>query len=320
MNMSDTRKKKKAKYELKDLDVFEVSLVSTPAIGKTYLMTKAADTGVLIESTNEDVSTENNNEAGTTPAIGVETMNEKLAELLKSAELELDESIAGALDTILSPEFKEAVSDEIMQDIYKLAEYEVPKEEVVKEVEVEKEVIKEVEVEKIVEVEKEATPEPEDDKEEILKGLDDKARALFEELNEKVELTQKTAAKLAEDAEKERQAKLEGEFKQIAANDYKALPFNADDLGPVLKAIDEKLDEKEAEVVLSVFKSADEALTESPQLEEVGAGDGGDNVIDTSEPAWVNEANKLVETEKFKTFAQATEHLVRNEPKLFLEE
>lgn len=318
MNMSHntTEKKKKAKYELSDLDVFEISLVSKPAIGRTYLMTKAADTVGDVVDTESSVS-ESETEAGTSPATeGEKVMNEKLTELLKSAELELDEAFAGALNTMLSPEFKEAVPIEIMTEIYKLAEYEIPKEEieVVKEVEVEKI------VEKIVEVEKATEPTPEDDKEEVLKGLTPEAQALFKEISEKAELLQKAAAELAAKSEEERQARLEQEFVQKAAESYKHLPFKADELGPVLKSISDKLDEKEAETVLGIFTSADEALKDSDQLEEVGVSDTGEETtINTSEPAWLRKAKELVAKGDFDNVPKATEHLVRAEPKLFLE-
>lgn len=304
--MTDTlKKKKKAKYSLTDLDVFEVSLVSKPAIGVKYIMTKSAEKPID-DKLHTSVPTEVKIEtiAGTSPAEGVNSMNEKLQELLKSAGLELDETTAGALGVLLTPEFKEAVPDELFQSIYKEAGYEVP------EIEVEKEVIKEVFIEKTVD------PEPViDSKEEVLKGFTPAQMVLFKEQEEKAKLATEVAEKALKTAEAERSARKNREYIEKATLNYSALPAKAEDLGPVLKAIDEKLEASEAKVVLSMFKAAGEALVASKQLEEIG--EGGDGAGD--KPAdWLDAATALVEKGDFKTRGEAVEHLMSKQPELFM--
>ena len=307
MHMSDTeksKKKRKAQYILSDLDVFEVSLVSSPAIGRKYIMTKSANTGVLNEGINTEVDT--TTIAGTSPAkLGVTSMHETLQKLLKSAELELDEAYAGALSIVLDSKFKDAVPVELMQDIYKEAGYEVPKETV------EVEVIKEVE--KIVEVEKSTPTEP---KQEVLKGLSPEQQVIFKEQEAKIERAEKSAAKALEAAEAERTARVTREYIEKAV-EYKELPYTAEALGPVLKSIAENLSEDEAKVVLEVFKAGTEAIVTSGQLEEHGVADTGAKGADAAKPEYIVKAEKLVTDGKFPTRELAVAHLYKTEPKLF---
>ena len=308
MHMSDTeksKKKRKAQYILSDLDVFEVSLVSSPAIGRKYIMTKSADAGVLNEGINTEVDT--TNQAGPSPAkLGVTSMHETLQKLLKSAELELDEAYAGALSIVLDPKFKDSVPVELMQDIYKEAGYEVPKETV------EVEVIKEVE--KIVEVEKSIPPtEP---KEEVLKGLSPEAQVIFKEQEAKIERAEKSAAKAFETAEAERNARVTREYIEKAVK-YKELPYTAEALGPVLKSIAENLSEDDAKVVLEVFRAGSEAIVTSGQLEEKGVANTGAKGADAAKPEYIVKAEKLVADKQFPTRELAVAHLYKTEPKLF---
>lgn len=397
--------KKKAKYRLSDLEVKEVSLVGRPAIGKTYLLTKAADS-VGLELNDEDLeqSLQENGidttekaetkreqgydfpaaafayvpdpsktsswklrlwetptkkvtrrqvgmavaalgkgfrgkkvqipsgdiakvkakvraawrsvhesgeelpavlkEAGTVPVdnLGVENMNEKLVELLKSVELsdEIREALAGAMDTIVNSE----VPVEIMKGFYDLAGYEVPTKEV--------EVVKEVEVEKIVEVPVEKEEEPE--KEEVLKGLDPKVLALFKENETRAERAEKAAAEAFKAAEAEKDARINKEYIQKAAEKFDYLSIEADKLGPVLKAMDEKLSEEEREVLKSVFETAKGALTLSRQDEEFGTAVAKG---DTTLPEWEKKAKAMVEKGEAKTAEQAVAKLVETNPELF---
>jgi hypothetical protein len=302
MNMSDTElEKRKPKYKLEDLDVFEVSLVSKPAIGVKYIMTKSAETLVL-----EEVAETDSSSVETETVEVVETsketvpMNEKLQELLKGAELELDEKQIEVLDALFT--LKEAgITQELMLGIYKEAGYEVPTETV------------EVKVEVPVEVEKEETteePEVEDKKEEVLKGLSDEQVALFKEQEDKLQIAKDAAEKAHEIAVSEREARKDKEFVAKAADEYSELPYKAEEFGPVLKAID-TLDEETQTVIKGVFTAAQEAIVASKQLEEIGqpgSEEGGD---------WIDRVAKMVETGEFKNRGDAIEHLMRTEPKLF---
>ena len=303
-----SNKQKKAKFLLEDLDVREVSLVSKPAIGRTYLLTKAAEDStneLLLEESADNTET---TEAGTPPAtMGVDTMNEQLVELLKSVELddEARAAITGALDIILSN--KGTVPVEVMKSFYVLVGYEVPQEIV------EKEKI----VEKIVEVEK-AVETTVDDKEEILKGLDDRTVALFKDQEKRIEQAE-TAIKAAEKAAKaEKDARVAKDFVQKAAKDYPTLPVTAETLGPVLKAISEKLNEAEGKVVLDIFNTAKEVATITKQDTELGISGAGSGDVTTDEPQYVKKAKAMVEKGEAETEAQAISKLYSTEPTLFM--
>jgi hypothetical protein len=426
MNTSDTKKKKKAKYILQDLDVREVSLVSSPAIGRTYLLTKSIDSEDVDMTSENDTTLLFNDEeleeyidtnlesefledvekaatkreqgydfpaaafayvpdsskpstwklrlwetpqkkvtrrqvgmavaalgkgfrgkkvqipsgdlgkvkakvraawrsvhdkgeempavlkeeAGTVPADqGAKVMDEKLLELLKSVESEeIREALTGAFNTILTN--KETVPDEIMKGFYELAGYEIP----TIEKEVEKEVIKEVE--KIVEIEKKAEP----DEEEILKGLDEKTAAIFKEQKAKLEKAEADIKEAVEKAQAEEQSRIKQEYIKKASDNWNTLPFKAEDLGPVLKAVEEKLEKEESEVVMKVFETAKGALATSDQDEELGTAGGDTDVEKGSDPKYITKAKAMVEKGEAETVEQAVAKLVKTEPKLFWED
>ena len=308
MNMSDTEllKKRKPKYKLEDLDVFEVSLVSKPAIGVKYIMTKSADTPVLEEVAEDSSSVETETVEVTQEETSTEEtvpMNEKLQELLKGAELELTDEQIAALDALFA--MKEAgLPEALMLGIYKEAGYEVPTETV------------EVKIEVPVEVEKseESTEEPEveaDSQEEVLKGLSDAQVALFKEQEERLQIAKEAAEKAHEIAVAERDARVAREYVAKAAEEYKEFPYKAEEFGPVLRAIEENLDEATQKIVKSVFITAKEAIVASKQMEEVGQ-PGGEGEAD-----WTIRVAKALESGEFKNRGEAIEHLMRTEPKLF---
>lgn len=294
--MTDTKKKKKADYILSDLTVKEVSLVDRAAIGRTFLLTKAADTLEGLPITED---------AGTTPAdnVGVERMNENLVKLLESLELSDEDrnALTGAMDTILNSE----VPAETMKSFYGLGGYEVPKEEV--------EVIKEVEVEKIVEkiVEK---PAEVDESTEVLKGLSDEQQVIFKEQEQRIERAEKAAEAATDLAKVEKAARILRDYVEKAAN-YPGLPFEPEALGPVLKAVDEKLDEGEAEVVLKIFTVAKETIALTKQDEEIGSGAADES---GPEPKYMKRAKEMVEAGEASDVEHATAVLYKSEPELFL--
>jgi hypothetical protein len=303
----DKKKKRKATHKLENLDVREVSLVSRPAIGRKYLLMKSADS-VVPDNPSEELivhaEDQTKTDAGTSPAdLGVANMNEKLLELLKSAEIE-DEALAGALNSILEAE----VPEEVMKSFYELAGFEIPKEEVIVEKEVEK--IVEVEVEK---------PDTTDETE-VLKGLNPEQEAIFKEMQGKLEVMQKGLTEQAMKAEEERQERVTKEFVTKAAKEYDRLPFSADDLGPVLKSVTEKLDEAESKTVLEIFNAANEAIEKSDQLVEKGTPGEADGTKTTGEAAWVTEAKKMFDEGKADTFEQAVSKLADENPNIFSED
>lgn len=311
MNMSDTEllKKRKPKYKLEDLDVFEVSLVSKPAIGVKYIMTKSADTPVLEEVAEDSSSVETEIVEVTQEETTTEEtvpMNEKLQELLKGAELELTDEQVAALDAMFA--MKEAgITNELMLGIFKEAGYEVPTETV----EVEKIVEVPVEVEKS----EKSTEEPAEEtnsKEEVLKGLSDAQVMLFKEQEEKLRIAKEAAEKAHEIAVAERDARKEREYVSKAADEYKELPYKAVEFGPVLRAIEENLDEATQEIIKSVFMAAQDAIVASKQMEELGQPGSEEGEAD-----WITRVAKMVESGEYSNRGDAIEHLMRTEPKLF---
>lgn len=305
--MSYDTKKKKATHKLEDLDVREVSLVSRPAIGRKYLLTKSADSSGQTPSDELPLGDSTKTEAGTSPAdLGDQIMNEKLLELLKSAKID-DETLTGALNAILEAE----VPEEVMKSFYELAGFEIPKEEV----------IVEKEVEKIVEVEVEKKEDTTDDKTEVLKDLKPEQLAIFKETQAELEVVKKSLAEQAMKADEERQVRITKEFVQKASKDYDHLPFNADDLGPVLKAVSEKLDEADSKTVFDIFNAANEAIEKSDQLVEKGSAGEADGTKSTGgEAAWVTEAKKIHEAGETDTFELAVAKLADEKPQIFAED
>jgi hypothetical protein len=312
----DKDKKRKAKFKLEDLSVAEVSLVSKPAIGRTYLLTKSADpidelvaaednTVLIKNNIEEGLTNVKSKQAGTVPAdIGVNAMNEKLLELLKSVESEeVREALTGAMETILTN--KEAVPEDIMKSFYELAGYEIP----TVEKEVEKEVIKEVEVEKIVEKIVEVEKSAEDPKEAVLKGLTPEALALFKEQQDKIEKAEAAEKEAVEKAAAEEQARISQEFIQKAADNWKTLPFTSEEFGPVLKAVEEKLDESETKAVMKVFEVAKGAFEATNQDQEFGNAGNSNGSKNASEPDWAIKAKAMVEKKEASSFSQAVSKL-----------
>lgn len=206
-------------------------------------------------------------EAGTPPAnnSGVDAMpNEKLVKLLEGAELSAEsrEALTGALDTVIQSK----VPAELMKGFYELAGYEIPKEEVVKEV------IKEVPVEK--------DPEPENETEALLKSMEDgpakeKIAALLKKEQEDRLSAQKEAeeAKLAKEA-----AEQEAILKEFIAEANKTFEHlgEADKIGKTMKAMKDALDEEDYELARGMFAKAEEYVVKAKQFEELGVGGGDD--------------------------------------------
>jgi hypothetical protein len=305
------KKKKSPDNSLEDINVFEVSLVSKPAIGRKYLLTKAAEGIALEVDGTEEEQEAVETVAGTPPANeGVNSMKEKLIELLKNAELsdEARDAITGAMETLISN--KGAVSEDVMKSFYEIAGYAIP------------EKIVEKEVEKIVEVEVEK-PTSAEGNEEVFKGMDDESRARFEailkERDDKIEAAQKAADDAKKSADEERDLRVEKEFVQKAMKDYPHLP-EVEKIGKVLKAIKEKLDEEDAEFVSGIFANAEKSIVEAKQFEQVGSGGAGANETTTgsgTDDKAQKLAAQMVEKGDFKSVDAAIAHLFDTQPKLF---
>lgn len=89
-------------------------------------------------------------------------------------------------------------------------------------------------------------------------------------LLEKLSATEALAKSALENAEKERNARVEKEFISIAKENY---PFlgDANKIGVVLKAVSEKLTKEHSEYITEILKSANEKISKSPMLKEFGS-------------------------------------------------
>jgi hypothetical protein len=331
-------KKKKDTYELSDVEVFEVSLVSKPAIGRTYLLTKAmeeeepaVDKSEGEESEDDDAEEEEaegegddmdkcatKKEASDDVSKSEEPnpMKETFETLLK--QLELDEEVSKTITDafVVLSENKEALTG-VAKEAFEAAGFELPT------VEVEKEVIKEVEVEKIVEVEKaEAEEVDPDSPETILKDMEDgpakeKLAAYIQKEREEKEAAQALAKEEAEKAELEKQERIEKEFIGEAKENYEHVG-EADALGKLLKSMKEKLSDEEYELAKGVFGTAEQYIVVSKQFEEIGSGGSPLDGKGTSTKIEAL-AKELMKENKELTIEQARVQVVQDNQELWLE-
>lgn len=107
-----------------------------------------------------------------------------------------------------------------------------------------------------------ATKEPVNEEEDVLEKADPRVKKLFTDL-------QNQAAEAEQIAKSERDARVTREFVSKAA-EFKSIPATAEDFGPVLKSMAEKLSTDEFNLVTTVLKSADEQLRQSGVFKTVG--------------------------------------------------
>lgn len=99
----------------------------------------------------------------------------------------------------------------------------------------------------------------------------EKAEQREKEANERIAKAEKDASDAAELAKAERDTRLTREF-VAKAQTYTALPVNAEEFGPVLKSVSEKLTKEEAEAIDTLLKAANEQVAKSELFKEQGAG------------------------------------------------
>jgi hypothetical protein len=299
--------KEQPTHVLSDLEVYEVSLVGQPAIRRKYLLTKS-DEGVgqpLILEKPEDALNTNNevNPMDKLFDLLQKTEEENFADLLKDAEISKEDATS-----LLKGAFR--VANELELDLTE-AGIELPvveKEvEVVKEVEVIKEVVKEVPVAKEEDgLLSSLSDEQKEQVQALMKAKDDEAK----------EAIAKADAAEAKALEAENLRK-EQEFVAIAKEEYPSLPGTPEELGAVLKAIDENLPEQKDQIT-ALLKAAEEAVIASKQFEEIGAGGNAGN----DESAWKQIeaiAKEILEKGEVATMPEAISKAAERNPKLYVE-
>lgn len=138
---------------------------------------------------------------------------------------------------------------------------------------------------KVTELEKAAKPAPAEPVVDLSKA-DPAIRAMLEKseadakaMADRLEKAEKQGEEDRQLAKAERETRLTREF-VAKAEEFKALPVEAEKFGPVLKSAAEKLSKDEADELDRVLKAADEQIRQSRLFKEQGRGerpgDGGD--------------------------------------------
>lgn len=324
--------KKKVIHALEDVEVFEVSLVSKPAIGRTYLLTKAeedpmdeaepeADTEDEEDEDGEEddmdkCSTKKEASDGVSKSEEINPMKDTFVTLLKQSELseEVSEAVVNAF--VVLSENKEVLTG-VAKEAFEAAGFELPEKEVEVEKIVEKEVIKEV----IKEVQPEPEPE-EDEGEALLKSMidgpaKDKMAAFIQKEREEKEAALQKAEDERVAKEAAEQEAITKEFIGEAKEKYEHVG-EADALGTLLKSMKESLSEEEYTLAKSVFDSAEQHIVIAKQFEELGS---GGPVIDSNKTSDKIEAlaKAAMEKDNTLTIEQARVQVVQNDQQLWLE-
>lgn len=129
---------------------------------------------------------------------------------------------------------------------------------------------------KVTELEKAGKTEPEptvdlSKADPAIRAMLEKAEAEGKALAERVEKAEAATAEADKLAKAERDARVTREF-VTKAEAYKALVIKAEEFGPVLKSVAEKLTKEEAEAIDTVLKAADAQISASELFKEQGAG------------------------------------------------
>lgn len=242
---------------LRDLQVQEVSLVDRPAVRDPehptqparFLLWKSEDGGDRRMPVDEKVL-----EALDTPA--PESVEKRLGEVLEKAKVEkaLAEAARGALRLLNA--YKDKLPKEVLQALAEAAGYGYP------------------EPKKREKPDDEAYGEPDKEPDKPKKGIrkDDLPPEVREYL-EKAEREAEALRKKAEEAERiakaEREARLHREYVEKAAREYSHIA-KAEELGPVLRALDEKLEKADAERLHQWLRAADERIEKGALFAEFG--------------------------------------------------
>ena len=281
---------------LTDIKVGEVSFVPKAANKRKFLLYKSEDgleednaslisTDGIVEDNSDSLSKEDPKESEISqqpkeveetpssyftklfnPVISEDSsMNEELLKAATEVELDNEDAVTEAVQKAELPEesvetakgilklFKAAeLTPEFIGTLATLAGWEAPVVETVKEVPAKTDEEKEAEVKK-----------------EALANLSPQARVFVEKAMEDSAEASRIAKESAEKLAKVEDEKKTNEFIQKAEANYPNLPIKADELGPILKSVDEAVDEKQFKEVERILKAADEAIESRQDFKDI---------------------------------------------------
>lgn len=306
-----TRFKKKAKFRLENIDASEVSLVPKAANRQEFLLLKMEEPSmadledaqqfeeeILKADLEEALSTEiEDEEAVINELVEKESLSERAKSIAKGVLRlfgafgdDVPKTILQKLAENQPAESEDSTTESDKEVTLMADEKTAPVEEEVKKDEPQEEQTpKSEEVEK-AKVAKQPPKPPEDEEEEDGDGKKKKKLPPFmkkaDEASEDVQVSKADYDKLAEETaairkeQEETKKELEAERKARAtekaiakaAEDYPNLPVKADELGPMVEAVNEALTKEQAETFERILKAADEAIAATKAFEEAKGG------------------------------------------------
>ena len=283
---------------LTDLVVNEVSLVDRAAVRDpddpsrpiTFLVWKR-DTG------GDTMLDETTFLALETPAPGEDELNE----ILEKAEVQKDLANAVRMALRLLSRYKDQIPGDVFAKLAALAGYGYPspEEKRMKRKPAQAEDEEEYGYPEVPKVRKEELPPD--------------ARAVIEKMEQTYEEIRKRAEQLEAELHAEREARLAREYVEKAeAFRYVAPP---QELAPLLRAVDERLEKAEAEKLTAILKTTNERLRQSDLFREIGRQHGDGAVLSRVE----SKAAEIRKREPALTREQAIERALLEEPSLYAE-
>lgn len=144
------------------------------------------------------------------------------------------------------------------------------------------------------------------------------SKADYEDLKATAEAIRKEQQETKKELEDERNARATEKAIAKAAADYDHIPVDAKELGPIVKAVTDKLTKEQAEAFERILKAAEEAMVASKAFEDAAK---NTSVLKDSGSAYarlLDIANDYIEkSEQSLTKAEAFDRAVNNNPRLY---
>lgn len=147
--------------------------------------------------------------------------------------------------------------------------------------------------------------------EELAKNLEqeEQREAIYKALDLVAEAEDR-ASQAEEIAKAEREHRLNREYVELAKS-YEHLPVSAEEFGPVLKRLHERMESEDVEVITKVFSTVDDSL--SSLFDEVGKRGGYDN----PEAKFEAEVNEIRKSDPDISHEQAMEQVLQSNPRMY---
>jgi len=287
--------KSKKKKRLKNLSVAEVSIVGKPANGKSFLLAKGEEMQ-LAEKLQNIMSTPFDTE-------------EKFLELLSKQEGEMSDDAKSALMSSMRMlmAYVEELPDGLMQMIQQALGIEEDVTESASDEATEEAKDTNEDQQTNEQMQKAIGELPSEVKEKIENLFKEKEQAM-----EKIETIQKQL-------DEEKQAKIQKQFVEKAGDEWKHLPgINAENLGSIVKKLHD-LDGDLAKSFEAILKSADTAIANGGQFDEIGKKVADENANGTAYERIRKQAQSLVDNGNAATIEKAIDVVMQSNPNLYQE-